>query len=71
MVYYSHSAVCVLLFVFWAWLYNDFPSTVPCVTEIELEKINRNKTKEHIEMDKYVPYKVSHFDPLYYSIFGF
>lgn len=74
MVYYSHAAVGFLLMLLWFTFYNDHPSTVctttlknvvytvfiqvPYVSEVELEKIYRNKTKAHIEMDRFIPYKV-------------
>jgi hypothetical protein len=59
MVFYSHASVGLVLIGLWVLFYHDHPSSVKHVTTIELEKIHRNKTKAHIEMDSYIPYKVS------------
>ncbi|KAI6216667.1 hypothetical protein M3Y99_01806500 [Aphelenchoides fujianensis] len=56
-VFYGHSVVCVLLFGLWALLYDDHPQRTPFVSNVELEKINRGKSKSHVQMDKFVPYK--------------
>uniref|UniRef100_A0A915DAD6 Major facilitator superfamily (MFS) profile domain-containing protein n=1 Tax=Ditylenchus dipsaci TaxID=166011 RepID=A0A915DAD6_9BILA len=57
MVYYGHAVVCVVLFMFWLYFYNDHPRVNRFVSDVELEKINRNKTHAHINMDKFIPYK--------------
>jgi hypothetical protein len=57
MVYYSHSAVCAILFVVWMIFYKDHPRLVKFVSVEELEEINRDKSDAHIKMDTFVPYK--------------
>ncbi|KAI1717195.1 major facilitator superfamily domain-containing protein [Ditylenchus destructor] len=57
MVYYGHSVVCVILFSLWIYFYNDHPRVNQFVSDIELEKINRNKSEAHINMDRFIPYK--------------
>lgn len=53
-----HALTCSLLFCAWLFFYNDFPERNRFVSAVELEKIHRDKTKAHIEMDSFVPYKV-------------
>lgn len=38
--------------------YHDYPSKNPHVSAIELEKIERGKEKEQLELNSYVPYWV-------------
>uniref|UniRef100_A0A183BUK4 MFS domain-containing protein n=1 Tax=Globodera pallida TaxID=36090 RepID=A0A183BUK4_GLOPA len=57
MVYYVHAFACTLLFLLWLCFYNDHPRTNRFVSDSELEKIHRDKSRAHIEMDKFVPYK--------------
>jgi hypothetical protein len=57
MVYYVHAAVSTLLFVLWAIFYSDHPRESVFVSDVELETINRGKTKAHITGDGDVPYK--------------
>lgn len=59
LVYYGHAVVCLVLFLLWIYFYNDHPRDTPFVSEVELEKINRGKSLAHINMDTFVPYKVS------------
>jgi len=55
-VYYIHGTIGLTLFVLWYILYTDHPDTHKNVSEVELEKIHRNKTAAHIKMDSYIPY---------------
>uniref|UniRef100_A0A1I7RH42 MFS domain-containing protein n=2 Tax=Bursaphelenchus xylophilus TaxID=6326 RepID=A0A1I7RH42_BURXY len=56
-IYYFNAVVSIILFGAWLHFYDDFPEKSNYVSKVELEKIHRNKTKAHIEMDSYVPYK--------------
>uniref|UniRef100_A0A914DBR9 Major facilitator superfamily (MFS) profile domain-containing protein n=1 Tax=Acrobeloides nanus TaxID=290746 RepID=A0A914DBR9_9BILA len=55
-VYYVHGVGCLILFTLWIIFYNDFPERNKRVSAIELEKIHRNKSQAHIQMDSFVPY---------------
>ena len=55
-MYYSHGIVSVILFCSWVYFYTDHPATHRNVSEVELEKIHRNKTAAHIKMDSFIPY---------------
>uniref|UniRef100_A0A915DBV7 Glucuronosyltransferase n=1 Tax=Ditylenchus dipsaci TaxID=166011 RepID=A0A915DBV7_9BILA len=57
MVYYSFSAVGVLIAFLWLYFYNDQPCTNPFVSSLELERINRGKDIAHVNTSKFVPYK--------------
>jgi hypothetical protein len=41
-------------------MYNDFPDKNSHVSSIELEKIERGKGKEQLELSSYIPYWVIH-----------
>uniref|UniRef100_A0AC35GJI2 Major facilitator superfamily (MFS) profile domain-containing protein n=1 Tax=Panagrolaimus sp. PS1159 TaxID=55785 RepID=A0AC35GJI2_9BILA len=56
-VYYSHAAVSLIMFILWLIFYCDDPAKHKSVSAIELEKIHRNKTETHKNMESYVPYK--------------
>uniref|UniRef100_A0AC34RG27 Major facilitator superfamily (MFS) profile domain-containing protein n=1 Tax=Panagrolaimus sp. JU765 TaxID=591449 RepID=A0AC34RG27_9BILA len=54
--YYFHGIIGIVLFILWVIFYTDQPATHKAVSTIELEKIHRNKTQAHINMDSFVPY---------------
>ncbi|KAI6175986.1 Major facilitator superfamily transporter [Aphelenchoides bicaudatus] len=56
-VYYGHALVSLILFSLWIYFYTDHPSTSQFVSDVELEKINRNKSESHISMERFVPWK--------------
>ncbi|KAI6175803.1 Transporter, major facilitator family protein [Aphelenchoides bicaudatus] len=55
-IYYFHSIAGVLLFALWFRMYNDYPDKTSRVSAIELEKIERGKQKEQLELNSFVPY---------------
>ncbi|KAK6732712.1 hypothetical protein RB195_016837 [Necator americanus] len=55
--FYSHAAFCFVVFLLWIICYRDDPQLHPSVSEKELGKIQKNKTRAHIERDSFVPYK--------------
>ncbi|VDL80575.1 unnamed protein product [Nippostrongylus brasiliensis] len=55
--YYFHAGFGLLMFILWLVFYQDDPQLHPSVSEKELEKIQRNKTRAHIERDSFVPYR--------------
>ncbi|KAK5972023.1 Membrane transporter [Trichostrongylus colubriformis] len=55
--FYVHAAFGVLMFCLWIMFYQDDPHLHPDVTDVELEKIQRDKTQAHIDRDSFVPYK--------------
>ncbi|EYC30904.1 hypothetical protein Y032_0004g1842 [Ancylostoma ceylanicum] len=56
--FYSHAAFGLVVFLLWIVCYQDDPQYHPSVSEKELAKIQKNKTRAHIERDSFVPYKV-------------
>lgn len=54
----------------WLIFYRDNPSTSPFVRIKELEQINRDKSKAHVNMDQQVPYIQILMDPLVWIIWG-
>uniref|UniRef100_A0AC34FPS5 Major facilitator superfamily (MFS) profile domain-containing protein n=1 Tax=Panagrolaimus sp. ES5 TaxID=591445 RepID=A0AC34FPS5_9BILA len=56
-VFYSHGTVSVLLFILWFIIYTDNPATHRAVSNVELEKIHRNKSAAHINMEPFTPYR--------------
>ena len=61
MAFYAHAIVAFILFVLWAYFYTDRPKDNNFVSEIELERINRNKSQAHINLDGSIPYRVFHY----------
>ncbi|KHJ78522.1 transporter, major facilitator family protein [Oesophagostomum dentatum] len=55
--FYSHAGFCFVVFILWIVCYTDDPQSHPSVTEKELAKIQKDKTRAHIERDSFVPYK--------------
>ncbi|CAJ0607793.1 unnamed protein product [Cylicocyclus nassatus] len=55
--YYTHAAFCFIVFILWIALYKDDPQNHPSVSEKELAKIHKDKTRAHIERDSFVPYR--------------
>ncbi|KAH7725824.1 Major Facilitator Superfamily protein [Aphelenchoides avenae] len=54
--YYVFTALAVPVFVLWFFVYDDYPKRIPAVSDVELEKINRGKTEQHINRVSTVPY---------------
>uniref|UniRef100_A0A914P0A9 Major facilitator superfamily (MFS) profile domain-containing protein n=1 Tax=Panagrolaimus davidi TaxID=227884 RepID=A0A914P0A9_9BILA len=67
-VYYTHGAASVILFGLWVFFYTDHPATHKSVSSTELEKIHRNKTEAHINMDSFIPYKKICTNPVILSV---
>ncbi|KAK6732709.1 hypothetical protein RB195_016836 [Necator americanus] len=57
LAFYTHAAFCFIMFLLWIISYRDDPQYHPSVSTKELAKIQKNKTKAHIERDSFVPYK--------------
>ncbi|KAI6177971.1 hypothetical protein M3Y98_00450400 [Aphelenchoides besseyi] len=55
MVYYAHTAVCVMIFAIWIVIYDDTPTKSSKVSPKELSKIQMNKTHTEIHGDKRSP----------------
>uniref|UniRef100_A0AC34Q037 Major facilitator superfamily (MFS) profile domain-containing protein n=1 Tax=Panagrolaimus sp. JU765 TaxID=591449 RepID=A0AC34Q037_9BILA len=55
-VYYVHGCASLILFTLWLFFYTDHPETHPSVSIVEIEKIHRDKTEGHKNMDTFVPY---------------
>ncbi|KAI6187313.1 Major facilitator superfamily transporter [Aphelenchoides besseyi] len=55
-IYYFHALVGCLLFGCWAIFYNDHPKTNNYVSPVELEKIERGKEKEQLDLSIKIPY---------------
>ncbi|KAH7702671.1 major facilitator superfamily transporter [Aphelenchoides avenae] len=55
--YYAFTTLAVPVFVLWFFVYDDHPKRIPAVSDLELEKINRGKTEQHINRVSTVPYK--------------
>ncbi|VDM80788.1 unnamed protein product [Strongylus vulgaris] len=66
--FYIHAVFGFILFLLWITFYTDDPQTHRIVTEQELAQIQKGKTKEHIERDSFVPYKVICFCKQWQSI---
>ncbi|VDO26082.1 unnamed protein product [Haemonchus placei] len=64
--FYVHAGFGFLVFLLWIVSYQDDPQLHPCISEKELEIIQRNKTHAHISRDSFVPFKVGlHHTPTY------
>ncbi|CAD5218565.1 unnamed protein product [Bursaphelenchus okinawaensis] len=57
MVFYGHCVVSLIIFSFWFMYYTDKPHETHRVTDVELEKIQRDKTEAQIHGEKNTPYK--------------
>ncbi|CAJ0607724.1 unnamed protein product [Cylicocyclus nassatus] len=55
--FYVHAAFGLFMFLLWIMFYRDDPQLHSCVSEKELSKIHKDKTRAHIERDSFVPYK--------------
>lgn len=66
--YYIFSALAVPAFALWFFLYDDHPKNLSLVSEVELEKINRGKTQEHINRVTSIPYEVGPMISDYQSV---
>uniref|UniRef100_A0A914E8L6 Major facilitator superfamily (MFS) profile domain-containing protein n=1 Tax=Acrobeloides nanus TaxID=290746 RepID=A0A914E8L6_9BILA len=53
-VYYFHAIASGCLFFSWFFFYLDRPEQI--VSTKEIEKIHKDKTQAHIDMDKFIPY---------------
>uniref|UniRef100_A0A1I7X6P2 Multidrug resistance protein 1 n=1 Tax=Heterorhabditis bacteriophora TaxID=37862 RepID=A0A1I7X6P2_HETBA len=54
--YYIHATFGFIVFSLWLYFYNDDPQIHRNVSQKELGKIQKDKTKAHIERDSFVPY---------------
>ncbi|CAJ0607795.1 unnamed protein product [Cylicocyclus nassatus] len=57
LAFYTHAGFGLIMFLLWILLYTDDPQTHRIITKTELDRIQKGKTKEHIERDSFVPYK--------------
>ncbi|CAJ0566292.1 unnamed protein product, partial [Mesorhabditis spiculigera] len=55
--FYGHAVMCAIVFMAWIGYYTDNPATHKAVDSEELKKIQKGKTRAHIEGDSFVPYK--------------
>uniref|UniRef100_A0A7E4VHJ1 MFS domain-containing protein n=1 Tax=Panagrellus redivivus TaxID=6233 RepID=A0A7E4VHJ1_PANRE len=55
-VYYSHAAVCFVLFCLWGIFYSDHPETHFAISGKELKTLHKNKTNARKYGSKSVPY---------------
>ncbi|CAJ0951011.1 unnamed protein product, partial [Mesorhabditis belari] len=66
--FYAHAAFTAVCFAAWLGIYGDEPSKHSRVKKQELLKIQKDKTKEHLEADNFVPYKAILTTPTVYAI---
>ncbi|KAI6220254.1 MFS domain-containing protein [Aphelenchoides besseyi] len=68
LVYFSHAAVGVVIFLLWMFFFNDHPHKHSAVSKIELEKIQRDKTEALMHGDNDIPYKAILSDVVIWTI---
>ncbi|KAH7703965.1 major facilitator superfamily transporter, partial [Aphelenchoides avenae] len=56
-VYYVHAAVGPVLWLLWYFVYSDYPDRHKCLGTREVEKIQEGKSKSHLEIHGFMPYK--------------
>ncbi|KAI6195401.1 MFS domain-containing protein [Aphelenchoides besseyi] len=68
LVYFSHAAVGVVIFILWFFFFNDHPHKHSAVSKIELEKIQRDKTEALMHGDNDIPYRAILSDVVIWTI---
>ncbi|CAJ0574214.1 unnamed protein product, partial [Mesorhabditis spiculigera] len=66
--FYAHAIFSAVCFTAWLFYYGDEPARHSRVNREELLKIQKGKTKEHLEADHFVPYKAILTTPTMYAI---
>ncbi|CAD5221041.1 unnamed protein product [Bursaphelenchus okinawaensis] len=64
MVFYSHAIAGLVVFTLWVVFYKDRPQRSPRVSDIELEKIQRDKSDAQIAGGHEIPYRALLTDPV-------
>ena len=64
LIYFTHGAATLVAFALWLLVYVDLPRANRCISKVELQLIERDKSETQLSGSRAVPYRVSAPRPL-------